>query len=469
LLARGRFLGFIFGLGIVTSAGAVSPPPMAIEHVNVLPMNVQGQSLRDVTVIIQDGRIASITAASNKHVLKDMKRIDGSGKWLMPGLTDMHVHLDHDVVRRLQEKLGRSPEDPYLIPEDIFAPYIANGVLQVVDLQSMSELIGLRVEVESGRVLGPRIFLAAMIDGSPPVWPVGTTRVATTPEGGRQAVRDAAAEGYDLIKVYSRLDLKTFTAIVDEARKMKLRVAGHIPARGKGITDQFFQPGFDLVAHAEEFAQQTLPPDAQRIPEYIEMCNRHGAGLIATLNVDTKILEQARDLRSFKQRQELRFMSPRQYRVTLYDNPYVANAKSDPDFIHYIENIVSFNSKLVPAFVAAGIPVFAGTDSGIPGIVPGFSLHDELELLANNGLTTLQALEAATRLPSEWLGVLADRGTVEVGKRADLLLLDDNPIKDIRNTRRIAAVFIGGRYLPRKELDQRLKRLESRTLTMQGH
>src|SRR5262249_2957109 len=172
------------------------------------------------------------------------RHIDGRGKWLMPGFSDMHMHLENDRMGRLHVGDPTLPDGTFDL-ESVLTPYLANGVLQIFDLSAMSETIGQRVEVESGRVLGPHIATAAMIDGSPPMWPLGMTRSAATPSDGRQAVRDAYAEGYQFIKAYSKLDLETFSAIVDEARKYKMRVVGHIPGREKGITEKFFQPGFD--------------------------------------------------------------------------------------------------------------------------------------------------------------------------------------------------------------------------------
>jgi imidazolonepropionase-like amidohydrolase len=127
-----------------------------------------------------------------------------------------------------------------------------------------------------------------------------------------------------------------------------------------------------------------------------------------------------------------------------------------------VQNVVDFNRRLVSAFVAAGIPVLAGTDAPVPGLVPGFSLHDELEALARAGLDNRRVLESTTRLPAEWLGTIGDRGTVEAGKRADLVLLDANPLDDIANTRKIAAVIRDGYYLPRRELERRMAVLAAR-------
>lgn len=420
-------------------------------------MTTDGTILTDQTVLIRYGRIVSIQPSVEARFTSGIKRIDGRTKFLMPGLVDAHVHLENDRLLRL---FLRNPDIPTgtVRTEDVLLPYLANGITQIVDLSAMAETVGQRDAVESGRVAGPHIALAAMIDGPDPILPLGITRVAATPSDGRQAVRDASADGYEIIKVYSRLDLSTFTAIVDEARKLHMPVVGHIPQRGKGLTAAFFQPGFGLVAHAEEFAQQTRIPAEAEIPRYVAMAKQNGTWLIGTLSLDERLLEETAHPASLKSRPELRFVPPVVYAMDIEHNPYVAQA--DPERIRFLSSIVHFNQKLIPAFVAAGIPVLAGTDTPIPGMAPGFSLHDELETMVRYGLSNRQVLEGATRLPAEWLGVDSDRGVVAVGQRADLLLLDADPLADVANTRKIAAVFVEGRVLDRAELDLRMNGLE---------
>jgi hypothetical protein len=441
------------------AAPASPAPPLLIEHVNVLTMTIDGAPIRDATVLIEHGRIASIEPRRLGPVPRGVKRINGRGQWLLPGFADMHTHIQNDRLMRIWTG-DETLRDGAVDLEDTLMPYLANGVTQVFNLTAMSEAIGQSVEIESGRVLGPHIANAAMIDGEPPSWPIGMLRSAATPEAGRQTVRVAAAEGYEFIKAYSRLDLETFSAIVDEARKQKMRVIGHIPQRDKNLTERFFQPGFDLVAHAEEYAQQTTPPATDAIPRYVEMAKRNGTWLVATLSLDERIVEGMRDPSSLGKRDELRYLPPGEFRVVMHDNPYVKRA--DDGSIRYVQDVVDFNRRLVSAFVAAGVPVLAGTDSPVPGLVPGFALHDELEALARAGMSHRQVLEATTRLPAEWLGTIGDRGTVEAGKRADLVLLEANPLEDIAHTRRIAAVIRDGRYLPRRELDRRMAELARR-------
>jgi imidazolonepropionase-like amidohydrolase len=415
-------------------------------------MTLHGDVLKDATVVIKGNRIESITTSAPPN--KSARVIDARGKWLMPALADMHVHIENDRLLRLYLQDQTIPAGT-VRTADALLPYVANGVLQVAVLTAMPETIAQRDEVESGRVLGPHIALAAMIDGAPPIWPIGMTRVAATPSDGRQAVRDAFAEGYEMIKVYSRLDLATFLAIVDEARKLKMRVLGHIPHRGQGTTDKFFVPGFDMVVHAEEFAQQTEPPALQQVARYAQLAKENGTWLTATLTTNERIVEETKHPETLKSRAEIRCLHPRMQTVTIDQNPYTQ--QSSPARNEFLERIAQFNSVLVRAFAAAGVPIVAGTDSLVYGVVPGFALHDELEALARAGLSNRAVLESATRLPAEWLGTIQDRGEVAVGKRADLLLLDADPLTDVANTRRISAVIVSGQYHSRADLDARMK------------
>jgi imidazolonepropionase-like amidohydrolase len=429
---------------------------IAIQNVNVIPMTPNGAVMKDVTVIVRKDRIESITPSATTKLDPKLPVITARDQWLIPGLADMHAHLENDRLLRLYAK------DPNVPPgttrtADILLPYIANGVTQITVLTAMPETIAQRDEVEAGRVLGPHIALAAMIDGATPIWPIGMTRSAATPSDGRQAVRDAQAEGYDFIKAYERLDVDTWTAIMDEARKLDMKVIGHLPANNQGLTEKFFVPGFSMVAHAEEIAQQANPPATDRIGDYVQWAKRNGTWVTSTLTVDERIVEMMKDPSTLRSRPELRYWSPSMQRFAIDNNPYLKNAS--PGAIAYVERVVAFNRKLIAALVAAGVPVVAGTDALLPGIIGGFGMHDELELLTQAGMTNEQALAAATRLPADWLGTLADRGEVVAGKRADLVLLDGDPLKAIANTRRIAGVIVNGKYVSRTELDSRMRAL----------
>jgi imidazolonepropionase-like amidohydrolase len=452
-------------LGCVSMARAAQPaaPPLAIEHVTVLSMKEGAAPAPDRTVVIQAGRVVSVSPAAAAKIPAGARRVDGRGKWLTPGFTDMHVHVEND---RLEGLINRRPATSGAVdPADIYLPYLARGVTQVLNMSAMSEDVGAREAIEAGRLLGPHLMLAAMIDGDPPIWPVGMTRVATTPEAGRQTVRDVKAGGFDFIKIYSNMDLATFRAVVDEARKQHMKVLGHIPGRGQGAIEHWLVGGLNMVAHAEEFAYQT-PTVAEaeaRIAAYVALAKANGVGLEATLTTDMRIAEQMRDPTTLKRRPELAYVHPSTRAYWENASPY---ANAGPERIAKVEAVVAFNARLVKAFADAGLPVFAGTDTSVPGIAAGASLHDEFEALVGAGLSPRTVLESATRGASQWLGVGADRGTIELGKRADLVLLDKDPLADVANTRAIAAVIVGGRFLPRAELDRRMAALKAKYAAM---
>lgn len=453
---RRNFLAGAAALCLAPPARAAAPADSIIENVTVLPMT-GAAPIPNASVVITGGRIAAILTGSDPRP-RGHTRIDARGQYLMPGLTDAHAHLEaDDLVAYFFAAMKVDLKAQPVRTQDAVLPYLANGVLQIFNLAATPDGFRQKREIASGTVLGPRIISAAMIDGAPN-WPVGMTRIAKTPAEGRAAVRQAAADGYQMIKPYSALDLETFTAIVDEARKLNLPVAGHIPAREKGITEKFFQPGFGMVAHAEEFAQHTKLPDIAAIPRYVEMAKASGTGLIATLSLDERLLEQVRDPASLKARSELAYLHPSARRVALNHNPYVA--RRSPGFIAALERIIAFNRVLVKAFADAGISILTGTDSGVPGMAPGFSLHDELAALVAAGLSNEQALVAATAAPGAWLK--NQTGTVSVGQHADLLLLDADPLSDIANTRKINAIVIGGRYVTKAELDRRMAKLAAK-------
>ena len=187
------------------------------------------------------------------------------------------------------------------------------------------------------------------------------------------------------------------------------------------------------------------------------MARSNDTALVSTLTTNDRILEIASDPGSLQEREDLRVLSPDFYVFSTQHNPYAA--QSNEGFIGYARSLVEFNDPFVRAFSEAGLTILTGSDAGVPGIAPGYALHDEFEALAEAGLDNRKILEGTTRLAAEWLGVDGERGTVEAGKQADLVLLGANPLENISNTRTIAAVIRGGRYLDRAELDSMIAKL----------
>ncbi len=462
--AAAAFLTLLFGAAgcaaSLAEAPAQSTPPggasiSVIENVTVLPMTAPGAFLENATVVIESGRIVSL----DQPAPADALRIDGTGKWLIPGLADMHVHL-------LSDGLPRPPAYPTEAPtmffdtQDIMTPYIANGVTQVLNMDAIAPSIGQRNEIARGDALGPHIALAAVINGGDGA----RGRVANTPSDGRQAVRDIKAEGYDFVKVYSGLDVETYLAIVDEASLQGMKTLGHIPDALQGQLDRAFVPGFGMVAHAEEFSKHSEDFTYADAARFAQLAKDNGTWVSPTLTVMRWIASETRSLDEMKSSPALQYVHPMLQAKWVQANRYQKN--SSPELISYFDSMVVFHRRLVKALKGAGVPMLAGTDAMTSGVVGGFSLHEELALLVDAGLTPEEALTSATRLPAEWLGVQGDRGTIEPGKRADLVLLDANPLTDISNAQEIAGVMLNGRWISRAVLDDMLADLSARNTDM---
>lgn len=420
-----------------------------IENVNVIPLTAGGELLPNASVVIGDKKITSI----NGVIPRNAKKIDGTGKWLIPGLIDMHAHVPTDG--HFNNTFPTRVAAIFTSTQDVMTPFVTNGVTTVFEPIAKAGHFGQRNEILRGDVIGPRMALAAFINGGD-----DDGRTANTPSDGRQTVRLAKADGYEFIKVYSQLNIETFKAIIDEANKQGIRVIGHIPNAFKGRIEEAFVPNSGLVAHAEEFAKQTETFSEQDARHFARLAKENGTWLSPTLTVMVSMASQARSLEELRMLPSLQYVHPLLQSKWLTANRH--NKGTTPDRVARLEKMVEFNKRLVKTFKEAGVPIVAGTDAGSSGVVWGFSLHDEMRLLVEAGLTAEEALTSATRLAATWLGMDKVIGTVEAGKSADLVLLDANPLTNIESTRKISGVFINGRWLDKAEISAMLRDLSNR-------
>lgn len=420
-----------------------------IKNVNIIPMTVDNTVIENATVVIDNKKIVTI----NGSIPAEATVINGKSKWLIPGFTDMHVHTHADI-----NFIGFEPAQAaniFVDTQGVMALYLANGITTTFNLDARIEHFGQRNEIASGKVIGPRMALAALIDGGE-----GSGRKANTPSDGRQAVRSAKAEGYNFIKVYSFLNVETYKAIVDEAYKQGLKVVGHIPDAFIGKLEEVFIPHFDMVAHAEEYAKQSKNKTVEDAQYFAKLAKENDTWLITSLTTMKWIVSQLRSLDEVQRSEYVKYLHPILQDRWLNPKTNSYYNRTSPEFIAVIDSFIEFHKKLIKAFNDAGVPIVAGTDSGIPVIIPGFSLQDELELMVEASMTPEETLISATRLPAEWLGIDDKVGTVEIGKYADLVLLDANPLEDIKNTRTINGVFVNGTWLTKEKLDSMLLHLE---------
>jgi imidazolonepropionase-like amidohydrolase len=411
---------------------AQEPPVTAFIDVNVLPMDRE-RVLPRQTVIVRGDRIEALGPLAEIAVPAGARRIEGAGtRWLVPGLADMHTHL-------------ASAEDAAL--------YVAGGVTTVLQMggegkvESIPYLRGLL-----SRALAPQVFFAFMIDGH--AAQSGGWAVHSVDEA-RAAVRVAKDRQYDFVKIYNGPTVEQFDAIVDEARQLGLPVIGH-GVRSVGLPASLLR-GQVMVAHAEEFYYTTFgnKPDRARIAAVAEETRRSGAYVTANLCFIEAIDRQwgRPEVRERNFADPLaQYMSPYS-RLVIWASPrrnYAHNAGKFPVSLAFLKAFVGELSR-------QGVPILAGTDSPlISGLVPGAGLNEELRLLVESGLSSYEALATATRVPGEFMSKYVTRaarfGVVEVGARADLLLVADNPLASLDTLRHPLGVVAGGRLWSAEEM-----------------
>jgi imidazolonepropionase-like amidohydrolase len=412
--------------------------PTAIVHVNLIPMDGE-HVLSDQTVVVEGERISRLGPAPSIKLHPGVRRIDGSGQYLIPGLIDAHVHLESQIE---------------------FPLYLANGVTTVFNLDGRPAHLLWRRQVANGEVIGPTIFSTGPI-----------FHQKRSPEEDVKLVDEQAAAGYDAVKVYNEVSKEEYPALIREAKKRNLLLMGHI-ARG---------PGFALtlesgqsIAHLEEIVYTNFNPqhdddfdhlvfDESKIPELARQTKLANIYVTATLNNFALIVQQATDLGTFLKNPELRYVAPWTLENFEPANDRYKN-RFGPEKYPVLRNLLAIQRKLLKALSEEGVPIMAGTDATEVGPVAGFGLHHELEEFVRDGLTPYQALETATTNPARYLRQSEEVGSIETGKRADLVLLRANPLAEISNTQKIAGVMVRGHWLDAKDLASRLDEVPSRYL-----
>jgi imidazolonepropionase-like amidohydrolase len=414
---------------------------IAITNITVLPMDAD-RTLANQTVVVQGGIITQMGAAGRVKVPAGATTIDGSGKYLIPGLVDVHVHL------------AQAPLDQQ---RDLLKLFVANGVTTVVNLRGTPQMLELRAAVREGQVFGPTIYT---------VGPYVNEPFVTTPDEVERAVVEQKRAGYDFVKLHGNLSREAYVRLNEVARREGIRVIGHAP-RNLGLEVMFEQRQYAL-AHAEEFlydrenrsTDSSLPSVEAKIPSFARSTAQAQIWEMPNLTAYKMIARMVHDLDAVLARPEMRYL-PATVRTGWgpATNPYtnrIAPSRYESMMARY-----RLLEKMVRAFQAEGVQLLVGTDAMNTGVVPGFSTHDELADLVTAGLTPYQALRAATANAAEFLGPNEQHGTVAVGQNADLVLLDANPLDDIANSRRIAGVMLHGQWLSRGDVDRMLDELRS--------
>ncbi|HEV8582652.1 MAG TPA: amidohydrolase family protein [Thermoanaerobaculia bacterium] len=447
------------------------PPPLVFTHVTVIDMTGAPPSL-DMTVVITGDRITDLGKSGAVRAPEGAQVIDATGKFMIPGLWDMHVHWYH---------------------KDYLPLFVANGVTGIRIMWGAPLHQQWRQEIEQGALLGPRLAIASpIVDGPKPIWP-GSLAVGSDAEG-RQAVIRSKQEGAEFIKVYSRLPREAYFAIADEAKKQGIPFAGHVPssvtvaeasdAGQKSI--EHFTGVLDSCSTREEELRKASADAWANLPEGQAFPSRATVRPLTRLSLETFSPEKANTLYARLARNHtwqcptlvvqrnmafikdpaihddprVKYMPPQIASGWAPAGDFRLKDRTEEDFA-LARSVYNKLTQLVAPMRRAGVELLAGTDVLNPYCFPGFSLHDELTLLVEAGLSPMEALQAATLNPARYLGKEKDLGTVEKGKIADLVVLDANPLEEIGNTRKIDSVVTGGKLHPKSELQKMLADIET--------
>ncbi|WP_207494933.1 amidohydrolase family protein [Aridibaculum aurantiacum] len=393
---------------------------IALTNVTIVDVR-NGGLLPNQAVVIEGDRIIETGYASSVRIARGTSVIDAQGKYLVPGLWDMHVHLELATKQSL----------PY---------FIAYGVTGVRDMgaNSLDTIKQWRNEIEQGKQVGPHIIAPGPIIDGP--FFVNELRVTVnTPAEARKAVDSLVALGVDFIKVHQQISKDAYLALADQAAKHNIAFVGHKPASlplqavieagQSSIEHVLFTPGLNDTT--------------------ISMMKDAGTFFTPTLLIIDKIARYNDS--SLRNDKRLGQVSP----ILKHHWQKQTEAWGDnvSKTVEYMQSMMPVMQQRTASMQRAGVPLLAGTDMAIPYVYPGSSLHEELELLVRSGLSPLQALQAATINPARFFKKEAETGSIHKGKRADLVLLNANPLQDISNAKDINLVIFNGKVYDRKSLD----------------
>ncbi len=412
----------------------------AFVDVAVVPMDRQ-RLLEHRTIVVNGGRIIGIGPADSVRIPPGYRRIDGRGKYLMPGIAEMHAHVPGE-------------QNPAAV--DIMALYALTGATTIRGMNGTTFQHELRRRITAGEILGPTLFAVA---------PPFSGRSVGSPDEERRKVREYKAAGYDVLKIYPGIPRETYDAIVATAREVGIPYAGHVPPE-VGLRHAIASR--QSVEHLDGYVEASRGDDTA-IAELARASRDAGIWNSPTMDVWKTILG-TRSTDELRRRPELAYVRPEVTEQWVKQTAQFArgsgsfwqSALEQVGMRQTPAQIVALRDRILLALHRAGARLILGADSPQVFSVPGFSLAREMRAMVEAGLPTYAVLEAATKNPAAFFGREAEFGTVEVGKRADLLLLEGNPLEDIRNVHRQAGVMIRGQWLPKAEIDRRLAEIAAR-------
>lgn len=419
----------------------------AFVGVNVVPMDSE-RVAENQTVVVENGHIAALGPVDDVEVPEEATRIDGAGKYLMPGLAEMHGHLPN-------------PDLPQAVTENVLFLYVASGVTTVRGMQGHASQIPLRGRIDRGELIGPRLIL-----GSPSMSGGSVTTVAD----GKRLVREYKDAGFDLLKVHENLSPEVYDAIASTAKEVGIPFGGHV-TDNVGLFHAL-SAGQTTIDHLDNYVEALVPEgaglaeapgllgaeqllsriDESRLPQVVQATLDADASVVPTMVLwESGIYATRPSADLIQERTEVRYM-PKDMVERWVQAVDERVSSSDPEMLR---RLAELRRRILTALHQGGVRILLGTDSPQIFSVPGFSIHREMQFYVDSGMTPYEVISSGTRVVGDYFG--ENFGTIAVGESADLILVDGNPLEDVKNVSRISGVIARGRYISREEIQKKLE------------
>jgi imidazolonepropionase-like amidohydrolase len=410
---------------------------VAFINVNVIPMDTK-RVLPGYTVLVRGDRIVHVGPAAEVQVPAHALRVEGAGKYLMPGLGEMHAHIP-------------SQEAPQEFTEAVLFLYVANGVTTARGMLGAPNQFALRDQAHRGEIVSPTLYLAG---------PSFSGRSIKSPEEAIQKVRQQKHEEWDMLKIHPGLTREAYDAMATTAQEVGMRFVGHVPA-DVGLLHAL-EMGQETIDHVDGYVEylqaENEPVDDAKLADVVQRTKQAGTWIVPTMAVWETLLG-ARDLEMLLKYAEVKYMPPQQ--VEQWRSAYHTRLNRPQYSRKRAEQIAANRKRILKALHDGGVRLLFGTDAPQLFSVPGFSIHREMAVMRQAGLTPYDILHSGTKHVGDYFTHQDNFGAVAVGQRADLILVNGNPLEDIANIAQRSGVMVRGRWLPEAEIQERLAKIEA--------
>jgi len=410
---------------------------LVLDNINLISME-SDQVQSGQSIVIKNNIIEYVGSKEDVQYPKNAKVIDGQGKFVIPGLSDMHMHIDHP---------------------DILKVNLAYGVTTVMNYRGLSEHLILREKAAKNEIFSPNIYTTGdYMEGYPATVPGFLS--FDNADDARKSVKNQKEKGYDFIKVYRNLDTLMHQAICEEAAKNNLTVVGHLSPNIS--LQQSLEAGQKVISHTEELMYYfENENDTSRIDDLIELLKQHDISYTPNLSIFRSLPLQVQNLDSINSQTHLKYLQPAIFQSWRKEFNY--NHTRGEEWANFMWARFAFLQEVTRKIKDAGIQILSSSDAPTAGAFPGIAVHDELKEFVELGFTPYEALKTATIEPGIFIKKYIEDsdnfGLIKEGYRADLLLLDHNPIENIENTRTILGVIKNGEWYPKDSLEKEMDNL----------